>query len=64
LFATFLNDRLQPSLGAEAVRYSLLALLSGCFLAAWRSFATNTSIQTDLTGAHGRCAGRDGETGR
>ena len=51
LFVGLLNDHLQPSLGAESVRYSLLVLLSGCGLAAWLSFATNRSIRADLAAA-------------
>jgi predicted MFS family arabinose efflux permease len=51
LFVGVLNDVLQARFGAEAVRYSLLVLLSGCFLAAGLSFATNTSIRADLEAA-------------
>jgi MFS family permease len=48
LFVGFLNDRLQPSLGAHSVRYSLLILLSGCLGAAAVSFSANASIRADL----------------
>ena len=58
LFVGLLNDRLQASLGVESVRYSLLVLLSGCGLAAWLSFATNTSIRSDLAAAEELVTGR------
>jgi len=48
LFVGVLNDHLQPSLGMQSVRYSLLILLSGCSVAALASFATNASIREDL----------------
>jgi MFS family permease len=48
LFVGMLNDHLQPSLGLQSIRYSLLILLCGCLVAAWASFATNASIREDL----------------
>jgi MFS family permease len=48
LFVGVLNDHLQPSLGVESIRYSLLILLSGCVVAVLASFVTNASIREDL----------------
>jgi MFS family permease len=51
LFVGLLNDHFQASLGNLAVRRSLLILTSGCILAAYFCFSTNTSIREDLAAA-------------